>query len=133
MPVWFNGEPLKRAMAEAHLAIQASAIGAVHLAGTRDGRYTHDTWVFLQGFCVLRPAWSTREDVNVVHLDSRQFMARLPDRDRLIDEDVQRQRIDTELKPAGVARWRSPRPNCRRATSSTPTTASCAAGGTSTC
>jgi hypothetical protein len=40
--------------------------------------------------------------VNVVHLDSRQFMARLPDRDRLIDEDVQRQRIDTELK----ACWR---------------------------
>ena len=102
VPVWFNGEPLRRAMAEAHLATQASAIGAVHLAGTRDGRYTHDTWVFLQGFCVLRPAWSTREDVNVVHLDSRQFMARLPDRDRLIDEDVQRQRIDTELK----ACWR---------------------------
>ena len=102
VPVWFNGEPLKRAMAEAHVATQASAIGAVHLAGTRDGRYTHDTWVFLQGFCVLRPAWSTREDVNVVHLDSRQFMARLPDRDRLIDEDVQRQRIDTELK----ACWR---------------------------
>jgi hypothetical protein len=74
----------------------------VHLAGTRDGRYTHDTWVFLQGFCVLRPAWSSLEGVNVVHLDSRQFMARLPDRDRLIDEDVQRQRIDTELK----ACWR---------------------------
>lgn len=105
VPVWFNGEPLRRAMAEAHLATQASAIGAVHLAGTRDGRYTHDTWVFLQGFCVLRPAWSSLGDgpgVNVVHLDSRQFMARLPDRDRLIDEDVQRQRIDTALK----ACWR---------------------------
>lgn len=104
VPVWFNGEPLKRAMADAHLATQASAIGTVHLAGTRDGKYTHDTWVFLQGFCVLRPAWSSNDvnEVNVVHLDSRQFMARLPDRDRLIDEDVQRRRIDAELK----ACWR---------------------------
>ena len=79
-----------------------SAIGTVHLAGARDGRHSHHSWVFLQGFCVLRPAWSGRDGVNVVHLDSRQFIARLPDRDRLIDEDLQRRRIDAELK----ASWR---------------------------
>ena len=82
---------------------QASAIGAVHLAGTRDGRYTHDTWVFLQGFCVLRPAWSSREEVNVVHLDPRQFMARLPDRDTLIDADEQLRRVEAQVKQA----WRT--------------------------
>ncbi len=102
VPVSFNGTLLQRAMAEPHLATQASEIGAVHLAGTRDGRHAYETWVFLQGFCVLRPAWSPRERVNVVHLDPRRFMARLPDRDRLIDEDVQRRRIDAELK----ACWR---------------------------
>lgn len=102
VPVCFNGAPLKRAMAETHLAMQHSAIGTVHLAGTGNGKYTYDTWVYLQGFCVMRPSWSSRDDVNVVHLDSRQFMARLPDRDRLIDEDVQRKRIDDEVK----ACWR---------------------------
>lgn len=102
VPVLFNGQLLTRRYAVAHLATQSSPIGAVHLTGTRDGRYTHDTMVFLQGFCVLKPTYCTRDQVNVVHLDSRQFMARLPDRDKLIDEDVQRQRIDAELK----ACWR---------------------------
>ena len=95
MPVWFNGEPLKRAMAEAHQATQASAIGAMHLAGTRDGRYTTTPGCSCGVFCVLRPAWSTREDVNVVRLDSRQFGARLPDPRPPDRRDVQRQRIDT--------------------------------------
>jgi hypothetical protein len=101
--VLFNGQPLKRRLAEGHLATQASPIGAVHLAGTLDGKYSHETMVFLQGFCVLKPTYCLRDELNVVHLDSRQFMARLPDRDKLIDEDVQRKRIDAELK----ACWRN--------------------------
>jgi hypothetical protein len=101
--VLFNGQPLKRPLAEGHLATQASPIGAVHLAGTLDGKYSHETMVFLQGFCVLKPTYCLRDELNVVHLDSRQFMARLPDRDKLIDEDVQRKRIDAELK----ACWRN--------------------------
>jgi hypothetical protein len=74
----------------------------VHLAGTRDGRHSHWTLVFLQGFCVLKPSYCPQKRVNVVHLDSRQFMARLPDRDKLIDEDQQKRRIEAELK----ASWR---------------------------
>ena len=102
VPVRFNGRALERRLAESHLALQPSTIGNVHLAGTRDGGYSRDTLVFLQGFCVLKPSWYRTEEVNVVHLDSRQFTARLPDRDKLIDEDLQVRRIDAELK----ACWR---------------------------
>jgi len=99
--VRFNGETLPRPLALANLASMDSPMGAVHLAGTRDGKYAHNTMVFLQGFCVMRPTYvlsAEADQVNVVHLDSRQFMARLPDRDKLIDEDVQAKRINAELK-----------------------------------
>ena len=101
--VLFNGQALTRRFAQSHLVMAPSPMGQVHLTGTRDGQHTHDTMVFLQGFCVLKPTWCSSDRVNVVHLDSRQFMARLPDRDKLIDEDVQRTRIDAELK----ACWRA--------------------------
>ncbi len=96
--VLFNGKALERRFAQAHLATLSSAVGAVHLVGTRDGRFRHGTMVFLQGFCVLNTGYTDLCQVNVVHLDSRQFVARLPDRDKLIDEDVQRRRIESELK-----------------------------------
>jgi len=100
--VLFNGKPLLRRFAAAHLATMASPMGAVHLTGTLDGKFSYNTLVFLQGFCVMKPNYGPFDEVNVVHLDARQFMARLPDRDKLIDEDVQRKRIDSELK----ACWR---------------------------
>ena len=96
--VLFNGKPLTRRFAAANLATMASPMGTVHLTGTRDGKFSYNTMVFLQGFCVMKPNYCPFDEVNIVHLDSRQFMARLPDRDKLIDEDVQRKRIDTELK-----------------------------------
>ena len=96
--VLFNGKALERRFAQAHLPTLSSAMGAVHLVGTRDGRFRHGTMVFLQGFCVLNTGYAEPGHVNVVHLDSRQFVARLPDRDKLIDEDVQRKRIESELK-----------------------------------
>jgi hypothetical protein len=102
VPVLFNGQRLTRRCALSELDTQATPIGAVHLTGALNGRYSHDTLVFLQGFCVLKPTYCPGEHVNVVHLDPRQFMARLPDRDRLIDEDVQRRRIDAVVK----ACWR---------------------------
>ena len=102
VPVRFNGRVLARRFAKEHLSMQSSAIGAIHLAGAHDGRHSPASLVFLQGFCVLKPSYFSEDQVNVVHLDSRQFMARLPDRDKLINEDQQRQRIDAELK----AGWR---------------------------
>ncbi|MBT9597762.1 MAG: ATP-binding protein [Vitreoscilla sp.] len=103
VPVWFNGQPLSRRLAPENLATMPTPMGTVHLVGTRNGEHARDTMVFLQGFCVLKPTWGSYDKVNVVHLDSRLFMARLPDRDRLIDEDVQRKRIDAELKSC----WRA--------------------------
>ena len=102
VPVRFNGRMLARRFAKEHLSMQSSAIGAIHLVGAHGGRHSPASVVFLQGFCVLRPTYFSEDQVNVVHLDSRQFMARLPDRDKLINEDQQRQRIDAELK----ANWR---------------------------
>lgn len=102
VPVSFNGQPLSRRFSVENLATMSSPMGEVHLVGTRSGEHARDTMVFLQGFCVLKPTWCSYDKVNVVHLDSRQFMARLPDRDKLIDEDQQRQRIDAELS----ACWR---------------------------
>lgn len=96
--VSFNGKLLKRSFAPAELTTVPTPIGAVHLAGTRDGEHASALLVFLQGLCVLRTGFLSGERVNVVHLDSRKFMARLPDRDKLIDEDQQRRRIDAELK-----------------------------------
>lgn len=98
VPVLFNGKSLERRFAEAHLATMPSPMGTMHLTGTRDGKHSHHTMVFLQGFCVLNTGYHLFGDINVVHLDSRQFVARLPDRDKLIDEDVQRKRIEAELK-----------------------------------
>jgi hypothetical protein len=100
--VAFNGKRLERRFALGELATVPTPIGAVHLAGTRDGKHTSSMLVFLQGFCVLRTSFLSDERVNVVHLDSQTFTARLPDRDKLIDEDQQRRRIDAELK----ACWR---------------------------
>ncbi len=55
VPVLFNGKPLTRRFAAENLATMISPIGAVHLAGTWDGDCSHETMVFLQGFCVMKP------------------------------------------------------------------------------
>ncbi|WP_038215276.1 ATPase [Xenophilus azovorans] len=96
--VAFNGQHLERRCAEDHLALMATPIGAVHVAGNRSGKATRGTLVFLQGFCVKRPAYYTVGEVNVVHLDPEQFMARLPDRDTLIDADQQLRQVDAQVK-----------------------------------
>ncbi|BBP03000.1 hypothetical protein TPL01_22160 [Sulfuriferula plumbiphila] len=96
--VWLNGIELPRIHAIGHLPFVSANIGHVYLTGTRDGKHASDTLVFLQGFCVMRSSYFDAAQVNVVHLDSKEFVARLPDRDKLIDEDDQRKRIDACLK-----------------------------------
>ena len=100
--VLFNGQKPARPFADANVTTITSPMGTVHLSGTRDGKFSYNTFVFLQGFCVMKPNDGSFDEVNVVHLDSRQFMAPLPERDKLIDEDVQKKRIDAEL----AACWR---------------------------
>lgn len=97
--VSFNGVPVARPLAAAHLKTMSTPIGEVRLTGIGNGKHNHATIVFLQGFCVRKPGYTPSLDqLNVVHLDPRQFMARLPDRDKLIDDDEQGKRIEAELK-----------------------------------
>ena len=100
--VVFNGKPMERRYADDHLALVPTPIGAVHVAGNGSGKATRDTLVFLQGFCVKRPIYFKADHVNVIHLDPQQFMARLPDRDTLIDADQQLRRIEAQVKQS----WR---------------------------
>src|SRR5207249_3909587 len=70
---------------------------------------TTSTLLVLQGFVVTGDPLFDREG-NVVHLDPRRFLARLPDRDVLIDEaDVVKQ-VDATLK----ALWRARLQEARR-------------------
>lgn len=100
--VVFNGKPMERRYAEDHVPLVPTPIGAVHVAGNRSGKAAPQTLVFLQGFCVHRPAYFNADEANVVHLDPQQFMARLPDRDTLIDADQQLKRVDAQIKQS----WR---------------------------
>ncbi len=101
--VVFNGKRLERRFAEDQLPFMPSPIGAVHVAGNRSGKAARNNLVFLQGFCVKRPLYYSAGEINVVHLDPRQFMARLPDRDTLIDADEQLRRVEAQVKQA----WRT--------------------------
>jgi len=100
--VIFNGQHIARPYAPDRLTLRATSIGAVHLAGDDDGDDTQQTLMFLQGFCVKTPLYPAPDRVNVVHLDPSQFMARGPDRDKLIDEDQQLRRVNAEL----TRQWR---------------------------
>lgn len=77
--VEFNGSRIGRPDAADALEYRATPVGAVLLVGTRDGRSTRYTRIYLQGFCVHRTrtyqGWS--DAANVVHLDSTRFLARL--------------------------------------------------------
>lgn len=98
--VTFNGRDIPRPLALANLAADRTPVGAIYLCGKTDGRCTTQTIYFLQGLCVSRPSYMDLNAINVVHLESSQFMARLPDRDQLIDEDQQLQRVGCEIKSA---------------------------------
>lgn len=101
--VVFNGTPMARRYADDKIATMPTPVGSVHVSGNHDGKATYATLVFLQGFCVHRPRYFQPDSVNVVHLDPREFMARLPDRDQLIDADQQMQRVDAQVRQS----WRT--------------------------
>lgn len=98
--VEFNGHGVHSPDAPDALDYHATAVGTVHLEGTHDGKSTQHTRFYLQGICVYRePRYhGCRDSSNVVHLDPTRFLARLPDRDKLIDEEEQAGVIDNELK-----------------------------------
>lgn len=101
LPVSYNGSELSRPYANLPQAVTTD-IGRVALIGTQNGEFSSSTVVFLQGFCVAEPHWLHPRHVNVVHLDPARFIARLPDRDQLIDADEQLQQVECCLR----ALWR---------------------------
>ena len=83
--------PLPRPHArDSRLRFIATAIGACHvpgLTGRDDFRAsTARLTCYLQGLPVYSSSHWEAERANVVHLDASRFKARLPDRDKLIDE-----------------------------------------------
>lgn len=100
--VIYNGIEQDRPYAVDHLKMMEAAIGQVYLRGYDDDKKASaSSVVFLQGF-VISGNLLYAESQNIVHLDSTQFAARLPDRDVLIDADEQLKRVDAALK----ALWR---------------------------
>lgn len=89
LAVTFNGALVPRPHSESAMPFTETPIGKIHMHGRDDGHPASGTHVYLQGFCVHRPHWSVQDTVHVVHLDPRRFIARLPDRRVLIDEDEQ--------------------------------------------
>lgn len=106
IPVYYNGERLERPMAEdSGLDFVDTEIGKVYLHGLdkpigRNSEYE----VYLQGLPIYQ-SHCRDTDRHVIHLDSSRFDARLPDRDKLIDEEealewiteVLRQEIEKRL------------------------------------
>ena len=99
--VQYNGVALRRPHSPDVLPYASTAIGKVYLAGWEGGQATRESAVYLQGLRVEGPEPADAA-CNVVHLDSARFRARLPDRDRLIDQDEELQRVERVLK----ALWR---------------------------
>ncbi len=89
IPVEFNGTSLDRKCAlDSGLHFVDTEIGAVYLDGVDNSNSTvRDFEVYLQGLPVYKSYSNHRVSMkHVIHLDSSRFYARLPDRDKLIDE-----------------------------------------------
>jgi hypothetical protein len=102
IPVSCNGLLLPRPLALDARAYVATPVGLVHLAGTEDGKTAASLLLVLQGIVVYGDPRLDREG-NVVHLDPRRFVARLPERDVLVDEAEVVQEVEAVMK----ALWRS--------------------------
>ena len=93
IPVIFNGVNLDRSSAmDSGLEFVSTEIGAVYLYGLQEpigAQYEFD--LYLQGLPIYSShSYSSKR--HIIHLDSAKFHARLPDRDKLIDEkDVVKQ------------------------------------------
>ena len=96
--VVYNGAEQPRPYAVDQIATIETPIGRAFLNGYADAdASTTPHLIFLQGFIVDGRARYPRP-FNIVHLDSTQFQARLPDRDALIDGEEQYRRIDAALR-----------------------------------
>ena len=106
--VIFNGQALQRPWAlDSGRAFIETDIGKVCLNGFGAGedwtRSVEELQICLQGLPVYRTQGYWRGNssmVNIVHLDSRLFHARLPDRDKLIDAEEVVMQVQKTVKQA---------------------------------
>jgi len=92
IPVLFNGEELRRPWAlDSGLEFVKTEIGDVYLSGLGKGedwlRTGDRLRIFLLGLPVYAGTSYSCDAGNMIHLDASRFLARLPDRDKLVDED----------------------------------------------
>ena len=101
LPVVYNGVSQARQHSLAAMAFTATDIGQVHLWGTEGGEPATASALYLQGLLIGSPDrhlhWE-HQKVDVIHLDSALFMARMPDRTELIDAEEQGKRIDGAVR-----------------------------------
>ena len=105
VPVTYNGQPQRRAHALGQRDFAVTPAGLLSLGGSTDGRIASGIYLYLDGHPIgdLRQQFLGREcDVDVLHLDSKTFAARLPDRTSLIDAEEKRLVIEA----ARQALWR---------------------------
>lgn len=90
IPVVFNNEPLKRPLAiGSELNFVDTEIGSIYLHGL-DTPSTSDSHfeLFLQGLPIYRSRkYFSSANEHIIHLDSSSFYARLPDREKLINQE----------------------------------------------
>lgn len=105
IPVFINGEPCEQPHAQRALAGEMTSIGFVSMPGVHDNSLspsrvaTKTVAMYLQGL-PIGPL--NHHGKIVVHLDSKQFVARMPDRSHLYDAEVQSKRIDAEIVAVGA-------------------------------
>ncbi|MEQ1804293.1 MAG: ATP-binding protein [Burkholderiaceae bacterium] len=76
-------------------------IGSIYLSGADTGEPATDTALYLQGLPIggrERHYDCDHERVDVIHLDTARFMARMPDRTELIDADEQSRIVDAAIR-----------------------------------
>ena len=104
LPVVYNGVPLARQHGQAAMPFAATDIGPVHLWGMDSGEPATASALYLKGLPIGGPGghhcWDhwDHQKVDVIHLDSAIFMARMPDRSELIDAEEQGKRIDSAVR-----------------------------------
>lgn len=103
--VFYQGAALEQPDAlRSKLKFTDTAIGQIHVVQWKDdinrgleygGRMFR---VYLQGVCVAKSPGIFSRTENIIHLDSKQFYGRAPDRDTLIDESDALEKIQRMIK-----------------------------------
>lgn len=101
IPVVYNRVPQARLHSLSAKPYVATEVGSVYLSGTDTGEPATATALYLQGLLIGgldRHCYCDHRNVDVVHLDSTRFMARMPDRTELIDVEEQSKLIDAAVR-----------------------------------